>query len=139
MGQEGARANQPTGDLNDTVVSLEVSAPSSPGFPSLTNLEAICLVWDKTKFSGQLTACWHLPRKGGAPGLVPVPPASLIYRGEMPPATAPRRAGRFLWKPRSLLTLCTGKPASSWTGRERMEATVLMALANQSHTVKPQE
>lgn len=92
MGQERARANQLTGDLNDTLVSLEMSVPSSPGFPSLTNLEAISLVWGKTKFSGQLTACWHLPRKGGASGLVPVPPASLIYRGEMPLATAPRRA-----------------------------------------------
>ena len=56
----------------------------------LTSLKAIYLVWGKTKFSGQLTACWHLPRKGGAPGLVPVPLASLIYRGEMPSATAPR-------------------------------------------------
>ena len=53
-------------------------------------MKAIYLVWGKTKFSGQLTACWNLPRKGGVPGLVPVPLASLIYRGEMPSATALR-------------------------------------------------
>lgn len=47
----------------------------------------------------------------------------------LPPSS---RGHQFLCKPRSLPTLRTGKPASSWTGKKKMEAVVLTALSNQS-------
>lgn len=108
--------------------------PSSPGFPSLTSLKAIYLVWGKTKFSGQLSACWLLPRKGGAPDLVPVPPASLMYRGKMPSATTPR-TGQISLEAQILAHSLHWETSLFLDG----EAAVLTALASQSHTAKPRE
>lgn len=71
MGQERARSLWPYIDLNDTFVSLEVSMPSSPGFPSLTSLRKPSTWFGARQVPGQLDSVGSsLGREG--PDYVPV-------------------------------------------------------------------